>query len=79
MATSTYETTLAEAKKVGAAHASNEGLIALFCDSPNLQQLCGAVSAKLVFDGAQTKGLSYREFAHLASEDPQAVESLMWV
>lgn len=79
MASNTYEETLAEAKKVGAAHASDAGLIALFCDSPNLHILCGAVSAKLVFEGTQVKGLSYREFAHLASENPQALESLMWV
>lgn len=79
MATATYEDTLAQAKQVGSSHATNAGLIALFCNSPSLQQLCGAVSAKLVFDGTQSKGLSYQEFAHLASSDPGAVEALMWL
>ena len=73
-----YETTLARAKQVGAAHADNDESIALFCAGP-LQTLCGAVSPKLVFEGAVKKGLSYREFGHLASTDPSAVADLMWV
>lgn len=75
---STYQQTLAKAYEVGAAHATDEGLIALFCDSPGLQLLCGAVSAKLVFDGTQTKGMSYRDFMTLVHDQPTAVESLMW-
>lgn len=78
-ANATYEDVLAQAKRVGASKASDEGVIALFCDSPALHLLCGAVSAKLVFEGARTKGLSAVEFAHLVNSDPKAVEDLMWL
>lgn len=76
---STYQQTLTQARKIGAARASDAGLIALFCASPALQQLCGAVSANLVFAGSQSKGLTFREFARLAHDDPAAIEALMWL
>lgn len=75
----TYQETLARARKVGAARATDPGLIALFCASPALQQLCGAVSASLVFAGSQAKGLTFQEFARLAHDDPSAIEALMWL
>lgn len=73
-----YETTLARAKKIGAANADNDESIALFCHGP-LQTLCGAVSPKLVFEGAVKTGLDYREFGRLASTSPTAISDLMWV
>lgn len=75
---SSYETTLKAAKTVGASRANDVQLMALFCDGP-LQTVCGAVAPSLVFDGAQTKGLSSKELAELASTDPMAVADLMWV
>ena len=72
-----YETVLDRAKQVGASNADNDESIALFCDGP-LQTLCGAVSQKLVFEGAVKKGLGYREFGHLASTDPSVIADLMW-
>lgn len=73
-----YENTLKSAKKTGASRANNEEMIALFCAGP-LQTLCGAVSPELVFQGAQTKNLTYSELAHLAGTDAKAVADLMWV
>lgn len=75
---STYARTLATARTLGAAKASDAGLIALFCASPSLHQLCGAVSPTMVFDGAYAKGLTYREFMHLVAKNPDAVADLMW-
>lgn len=75
---STYTRTLATARTLGAAKASDTGLIALFCASPSLHQLCGAVVPSRVFDGAYTTGLTYREFMHLVAKDPAAVADLMW-
>ena len=73
-----YENTLKAAKAVGASRANNEEMLALFCAGP-LQTLCGAVSPKLVFQGAQTKNLTYSELAALAATDSMAVADLMWV
>lgn len=73
-----YEQTLKNAQSVGASRANNEEMLALFCAGP-LQTLCGAVSPKLVFQGAQTKNLTYSELANLAATDAMAVADLMWV
>ena len=73
-----YENTLKAAKAVGASRANNEEMLALFCAGP-LQTLCGAVSPKLVFQGAQAKNLTYSELASLAATDAMAVADLMWV
>jgi hypothetical protein len=73
-----YENTLKAAKAVGASHANNEEMLALFCAGP-LQTLCGAVSPALVFQGAQAKNLTYSELAALAATDPMEVAELMWL
>lgn len=72
----TYEEALKEAKKVGAARASDAGLMALFCDA-NLQLLVGAVSPQLVWEGAQKRGMTTRDLATLC-KDPLAVDDLQW-
>lgn len=74
----TYEATLASARVAGAATASDPELMALFCDG-SLQLLVGAVSPKLVWQGAQAKGLSSRDLARLAGTDALAVSDLQWV
>lgn len=73
-----YETTLKEAKAVGASKANDEQLMALFCDAP-LQTLCGAVSPSLVWEGAQSKKMTTKELAALAAKNPMEVAELMWV
>lgn len=73
-----YEQTLKAAKKVGASRANDTELMALFCEG-SLQTLCGAVAPSLVWEGAQTKGLSSQELAVLAANAPMEVADLMWV
>lgn len=73
-----YKDALATGKRVGASHADDVSLMALFCDS-SLQILCGAVSPELVFNGAQKKGMTTRELTSLVSSDKNAVHDLMWI
>lgn len=73
-----YAEALATAKKAGAEDVTDEGMIALLCDSPILNLTCGAVAGSLVYEGAIAKGLTYVEFARLASEDPDAIAALQW-
>jgi len=75
--TQTYEDALAKAETVGASHADDAGLMALFCEN-NLQIIVGAVAPKLVWEGAQRRGMTARELARLAGTDPIAVGELMW-
>lgn len=72
-----YEQTLAAARKVGAGCADDAGAMALFCEA-NIQLLCGAVSPRLVWEGAQRKGMTLLELGRLAGKDPMAVADLMW-
>lgn len=74
----TYQAALAAAKKVGAANATDAGIMALFCESP-LQMLVGAASPQLVWEGAQKQGMTARELNELALKDPNAVHDLMWL
>lgn len=75
---STYQEALTAARKVGAAQASDEGVMAQFCDS-SLQLLVGAVSPRLVWEGARKRGLTALQLARLASSNPVAVHDLMWI
>lgn len=72
-----YQQCLADGKRVGAAHCSDVELMALLCDS-TIQTLCGAVSPRLVFEGAVKKGLTSIGLSSMAVEDPAAVAELMW-
>jgi len=51
--------------------------MAAFCQY-DLQQIVGAVSPKLVWEGARRKRLSARDLAALASSNPLAVGDLQW-
>ena len=74
----TYADTLKAARKVGASKASDAQVMALLCDG-TLQILCGAgLSPKMVFDGAQSKGMTSKELLKLMSTDVFAVSDLMW-
>jgi hypothetical protein len=77
MATMTYEGALEEARKVGVGVCSDQAAMAAFCDSL-IQTLCGAVSPKLVWEGAVKSGMTGIELARLAHKDPGAVSELMW-
>jgi hypothetical protein len=51
--------------------------MAMLLDSTG-QLLCGAISPRLVWEGAQAKGLTSEELARLMNDDPNAVHELMW-
>jgi hypothetical protein len=51
--------------------------MALFCEY-DVQIVVGAVAPKLVWEGAQRRGMTARELARLAGTDPIAVGELMW-
>lgn len=70
-----YRETLAAAKKVGASKATDPQLMALYCDGP-LQTVVGAVSPKLVWEGAQTTGLTTQQLMKLSMWE---VNDLQWV
>jgi hypothetical protein len=52
-------------------------LMASFCEH-DIQILAGAVSPRLVWEGAQRKGMTTRELAALCHDDPRAIDTLQW-
>lgn len=74
----TYEEALKEARRVGASRADDRALMAVFCQD-TLQLIVGAVSPKLVWEGAQHSGLTSQQLLRLASTDVMAVSNLQWV
>lgn len=78
MSKTEYRSELSTANKVGAAHATDRGLMAQYC-ATSLQIIVGAASPELVWNGAQKRGLSTTELMSLAIKDPNAVHELMWV
>lgn len=76
--TASYANALKEGKAKGAGVCSDSEALALFLES-SIQILCGAVSPKLVWEGAMKKGLTLREVGVLANSNPRAIEDLMWV
>ncbi|ASU83548.1 hypothetical protein CDO52_12800 [Nocardiopsis gilva YIM 90087] len=74
----TYEEALAEVATVGAVQQSDAALMASYCDGP-MQLMVGAASPKLVWEGAQKKGLSAHDLVILGQTDPLAVHELMWI
>lgn len=73
----TYTHALERLRRQGAAHADDQAVMAGFCEG-TLQLLVGAVSPKLVWEGATKKGLTASELLHLC-DDPLAVADLMWI
>ncbi|MEW2071582.1 hypothetical protein [Streptomyces sp. NPDC007346] len=73
----TYEEALKDSKKAGAAHAADPALMASFCEG-TLQLLCGAVSPRLVWAGAQVRGMSTTDLAAMCASRPHEVADLQW-
>lgn len=73
-----YEEALDRGRELGAAHADDASLLAMILDT-GAQYIMGAVSPKLMWEGAQKKHLTTKEVAALMVNDPQAAEDLMWV
>lgn len=75
--TTTYDQALTEARAAGAVHATDPQLMAMFCHN-NVQTLVGAVSPRMVWEGAQKRGLVMDDLARLCADNPGAVADLMW-
>lgn len=73
----TYEEALAAGDKIGAAHAFDPQLMALFC-AYNLQTVVGAVAPKLVWEGTHKYRLTTKQLVNLCATDVFAVSDLMW-
>lgn len=78
IAPNAYEKALERAAAVGYKNADDAGLMAGLCDGV-LQMLVGAVSPRLVWEGAQKKGLTSKELLNLCRTDALAVSELMWL
>lgn len=72
-----YDKALTEAAERGTSHCSNTALTASICDGP-LPVLVGAVSPRLVWEGAQRRGMTAKQLLLLAHRDPMAIEALQW-
>ncbi|MFA5707524.1 hypothetical protein [Mycolicibacterium sp.] len=75
---SDFDSALARHDAVGSSKALDADLMAAFCRDV-LQQVVGAASPKLVWEGARKKGLTTRELAELAIRDVLAVSDLQWL
>jgi len=74
----TYDDALARYGRLGASKADDAALMAAFCKY-DLPILVGAVGPRLVWEGAQSKGMSTRDLAGLAHGDVMAVSDLQWL
>ena len=74
--TDTYEAALARADTVGSARADDAAVSAQFCRDC-LPLLVGAISSRLVWEGAQKRGLTFLQLGRLAG-DPLAIDDLQW-
>jgi pyrroline-5-carboxylate reductase len=73
----TYEEALKSGRKTGVSRATDEEFMAMFLDG-TAELLLGAVSPKLMFQGARKKGLTTKELAVLMNDHPRAARDLMW-
>jgi hypothetical protein len=67
---------LARYNNVGASRADDAALMAAFCKY-DMPLLAGAVSPRLVWGAAQSKGMTTSDLAKL-SRDPRAIDNLQW-
>lgn len=74
----TYDQALKDGAEIGASKAPDDALMALYCESV-LQHVVGAVSPRLVYEGAQKSGMSANELTRLCAKDPFAVDGLQWL
>lgn len=74
----TYQEALAEAARLGVGRCSDAAAMAAFCEN-TLQLVVGAVAPQLVWQGAQAKGMTFKELGHMAVTDALAISDLQWV
>jgi hypothetical protein len=72
----TYEQALKRGEQAGANKAGTEEFLALLCKS---LASVHAISPALVFEGAKKQGLSAKQVAKLAVDDPVTLGDLMFV
>jgi hypothetical protein len=73
----TYAEALASGRKTGASRCTDQEATAMLLDGC-AQILLGAVSPKLIWQGAMSRGMTQLEVAALIHDDPQAACDLMW-
>jgi len=73
----TYAEALKSGRKAGASHCTDTELLAGLLDS-TAQILLGAVSPRLMWEGAMAKGLTSKQVMTMIRDDPQAAADLMW-
>lgn len=74
----TYDQALTTAKQDSICKTNDPAFMGAFCHGP-LQTIVGAVSPRLVWQGAQKQGLTTTQLAALAYGDPGAVSDLQWL
>ena len=77
MAEATYEDALAAGRKTGARRCTDSENMAMLLDTSG-QIILGAVSPKLIWDGALARGLMTLQLASLMTEHPDQARDLMW-
>jgi hypothetical protein len=74
-----YAQALIDGEKAGAANATDAQAMAMYCESV-MQLVVGAFSPRLVWEGAQKKGMTGLELARLcANKDLRAIDDLQWI
>lgn len=73
----TYAEALVRYRHAGSSQADDAALMAAFCRN-DLQILVGAVSPRLVWEGAQREGLSAQQLARMTATNPTGVSELQW-
>jgi hypothetical protein len=77
-ATGAFGKALKAGRRIGASHAPDDQLMAMFCYD-TLQLLVGAYSPQLVWEGAQKAGLTTRDLLKLCNDrDLRALDDLQW-
>jgi hypothetical protein len=74
-----YAQALVDGEKAGAANCTDAQLMAGFCESI-MPILVGAFSPRLVWEGAQKRGMTTLELNKLcADKDLRAIDDLQWI
>jgi len=71
----TYKQALKRGERAGTSNAGNEEFLALVCKS---LAAVHAINPALVYAGARKKGLSAKDVARLAADDPVGLGDLMF-
>lgn len=72
-----YAQALASGRKTGASRCTDSEALAMLLEA-TAQILLGAVSPKLMWQGAMHRGLTQLQVAAMIRDDPEAARNLMW-